>query len=176
MGYINVTQGVTLQVPTAGTRNWASNLLSNAWNKLSSHDHTGSGKGLQIVTAAIANLAVTSAKLAKNLALGQATTVVQVGDAATLNLDNGNTQTLDLTAGTGTVTISLSNPQAGATYRIFILQDATLVQDIVWPGSVLWAQGEKYGSAVSQATSAVDCVTLYYNGTSYFGDWQLSWQ
>lgn len=176
MGYINVTQGINLQVPTAGTRNWAANLLANAWNKISAHDHTGAGKGLQIATAALANLAITSAKLAKNIALGQATTVVQSADAATLNFDNGNTQTLDLTGGTGTVTVTLSNPQAGATYRIFLLQDASTVQDITWPGAVKWAQGQKYGSAVSQATSAIDCVTLYYNGTSYFGDFQLSWQ
>lgn len=175
MGYINVTQGVTISVPTSGTRNWAQNLLTNAWQKLSSHDHTGSGKGLQIVTAAIANLAITSAKLAKNLAGTQATTVTQAANAATLDFNNGNIQKLDLAGATGAVSVTLSNPQAGGVYKLFIVQDSSAVADITWPVSVLWPQAEKYGSAVSQGTSDIDCVTLYYDGANYFGDWQLNW-
>jgi hypothetical protein len=175
MGYVNVTQGVTISVPTSGTRNWAQNLLTNAWQKLSSHDHTGSGKGLQIVTAAIANLAVTSAKLAKNLAGTQATTVVQAANAATLDFNNGNIQKLSLQGATGPVAVTLSNPQAGGVYKIFVVQDSTAVRDISWPVAVLWPQGEKYGVDVSQGTSDIDCVTLYYDGTNYFGDFQLNW-
>ena len=174
MGYINVTQGVTISVPTSGTRNWAQNLLTNAWQKLSSHDHTGSGKGLQIVTSALANLAVTSAKLAKNLAGTQALTVTQSANAATLDFDNGNIQQLSLAGASGPVTVTLSNPQTGGVYKIWITQDTT-VRDITWPVSVLWPQGQKYGVDVSQGASQTDCVTLYYNGTNYLGDWQLNW-
>jgi hypothetical protein len=174
MGYINVTQGVTISVPTSGTRNWASNLLSNAWSKISAHDHTGSGKGLQIVTAALANLAITSAKLAKNLAGTQATTVTQALNAATLDFDNGNIQRLSLVGATGAVSVTLSNPQTGGVYKIWITQAAS-VTDITWPVSVLWPQGVKYGVDVSQGASQIDCVTLYYNGTNYLGDWQLNW-
>ena len=174
MGYINVTQGVTISVPTSGTRNWAQNLLTNAWQKLSSHDHTGAGKGLQIVTAALANLAVTSAKLAKNLAGTQATLVTQAANAATLDFDNGNIQQLSLVGASGTVSVTLSNPQTGGVYKVWITQDST-VRDITWPAAVLWPQGQKYGSAVSQGASQVDCVTLYYNGTNYLADFQLNW-
>lgn len=174
MAYTNITQGLTITVPTSGTRNWAQNLLTGAWQKISAHDHT-TGKGLQIVTAAIANLAVTSAKLARNLAGTQAATVTQAGNAAALDFNNGNIQKLDLAGATGAVSVTLSNPQAGGVYKLFIVQDSSAVRDITWPAAVLWAQGEKYGSAVSQGTSDIDCVTLYYDGTNYFGDWQLNW-
>lgn len=173
MGYINITQGLTISVPTSGTRNWAQNLLTNAWNKISAHDHT-TGKGLQIATAALANLAVTSAKLARHLAGTQAATVTQSGDAATLDLDNGNIQQLSLVGATGAVTVTLSNPQTGGVYKIWITQ-AAVVRDITWPANVLWPQGVKYGVDVSQGASQIDLVTLYYDGTNYRGDWQLNW-
>lgn len=64
MGYVNITDGLTLQVPTLGTKNWYTNFYDNCLKKISSHDHTGSGKGLNIGTTAISNLAVTAAKLA----------------------------------------------------------------------------------------------------------------
>ncbi len=181
MGNIVVNEGLDLTVPTSGTRGWANSLLNLAWRKISAHDHTEGGKGLQIVTAAIANLAVTSAKLAKNLAGTQATTVTQALNVATLNFDNGNIQKLSLQGATGSVVLTLSNPQAGATYKVFIVQDSVAVKNITWPGTVLWAGGQKYGAAtedslnVSQGPGDIDCVTLYYDGTNYFGEFQLNW-
>lgn len=64
MPYETFSSGLTIQAPTAGTKNWAETLRAQLWAKISAHDHTGSGKGLQIATAAIANLAVTEAKIA----------------------------------------------------------------------------------------------------------------
>jgi len=180
MGSQNVNLGVDLTVPTAGTRGWASSLVELAWKKLSAHDHTGAGKGLQIVSTAIADFAITSAKLAKNLAGTQATLVTQAANAATLNFNNGNIQKLSLAGASGTVSVTLSNPQTGGVYKIWITQDTT-VRDITWPASVLWPQGKKYGqdpldgSWVPQGPSQLDCVTLYYDGTNYLADWQLNW-
>lgn len=64
MPYTTLSSGLTIQVPTIGTPNWHSTLLAQTWQKISEHDHTGSGKGLNISTSAIAALAVTSAKIA----------------------------------------------------------------------------------------------------------------
>lgn len=66
MGYETFSSGLTIQAPTAGTKNWAETLRTQLWSKISAHDHTGSGKGLQIATAAIASSAVTAAKIASD--------------------------------------------------------------------------------------------------------------
>lgn len=175
MPYETLNLGIDLTLPTTGTSNWGTTLKNTTWTKISQHSHSGGGDGNQIAASGLANNAVTSPKLAKNLALGVAAAVVPSGTTQTLDFDLGNTQTLDLTASTGNVTVSFSNAQAGATYQIFILQHASVVRDIDWPVSVKWPQGEKYGVDVCQGVSSIDRVILYYDGTTYFGDWQLAW-
>ncbi len=63
MGQVTLSSGLTLTIPTAGTRNWATLLQTEAWQKISEHDHTGGGKGLQIQTAGIAANAINTSKL-----------------------------------------------------------------------------------------------------------------
>ncbi len=64
MAYITIANGLTIVVPTKGTRNYSEQMLENTFKKISSHDHTGSGKGNLIGTNALSPNAVTSAKLA----------------------------------------------------------------------------------------------------------------
>lgn len=66
MPFKTLSSGLTLQIPTAGTKNWSATLEAQNWQKLSEHDHTGSGKGKQIGTNALSNLAVTAAKIASD--------------------------------------------------------------------------------------------------------------
>lgn len=63
MGSVNITSGLTLAFPTQGTNPSYALQLAMA-QAISAHDHTGSGKGLNIGTNAIAAGAVTEAKLA----------------------------------------------------------------------------------------------------------------
>lgn len=63
MPYETFSSGLTIQAPTAGTKNWAETLRTQLFAKISAHDHTGSGKGLQIATAALATNAVTTVKI-----------------------------------------------------------------------------------------------------------------
>lgn len=53
MAFTSVTDGLTLSIPTSGTRNWSDEVFTNTWKKISGHDHTGSGNGNQITSAAI---------------------------------------------------------------------------------------------------------------------------
>jgi hypothetical protein len=64
MPFKTLSSGLTVKIPTAGTKNWSATLESENWQKISEHDHTGSGKGKQIGTNAISSLAVTEAKIA----------------------------------------------------------------------------------------------------------------
>lgn len=58
-----LSSGLTLTIPSQGSRNWGSTFQNNFAQKISEHDHTGSGKGLQISTNAIATNAATDAKI-----------------------------------------------------------------------------------------------------------------
>ena len=81
--------GLTLIIPSAGDVNWQSLIKSSCFQKISEHDHTGAGKGVQIATAAIADGAVTTVKLgsvsldASKIASDAITTVKIIDGAVT---------------------------------------------------------------------------------------------
>lgn len=101
------------------------------------------------------------------------TTLSPSGTTQTINWSNGASQRLDLGSASGDVTVTLSNPIAGVTYRILVVQGAT-PRDVVWPAAVLWANGQKL--LLSSTNDAIDKVELYYDGTNYFGDWDQGYQ
>lgn len=192
MPYSTLSLGLTLTIPTNGTRNWASTLYATTWTKISNHTHTGSGDGNKMVTASytdlsvttgkIANQAITSGKVAdyaitktqlsKNLGLHQAATLTPSGTTQTVDWANGNIQKLDLSSATGNVTLTLSNPVEGAFYRLLIIQGASPL-DVIFPGTCKWPQGQS--PIFSTGASEVDSVILYFDGTSYFADWELNY-
>lgn len=65
-------------------------------------------------------------------------------------------------------TVTLSNPVAGRTYVLELTQDATGSRTITFPWTVKTAGGA--GITLSTTANAIDIVTLYYNGTSYFAN------
>lgn len=180
MPYQNINLGLLLKIPTNGTRNWAAQMLQNTWKKISSHDHTGGGAGAQIpaggiangsiTTAKLADDAVTSAKIGPNIALTVGATLTPAGAVQTIDFDTGNIQTLDLSSSSGDVTVTLSNPQAGAVYWIWIIQGA-VDRNVIWPASVKWPQTQS--PLLSSGVGKIDLVTLYYTGSTYRGQWEL---
>lgn len=182
MPYTTLSLGLTLTIPTSGTRNWSSTLYSTTWTKISNHNHTGSGDGNKMVTASLTDLcvttakldnnAVTQAKLSKNLALTQAATVTPSGTTQTLDWNNGNIQVLSLASATGNVTLTLSNPIAGGIYKVIVIQGAAPL-DLVYPAGVKWPQGQ--APILSTGNGEKDIITFYYDGSSYYGDWELNY-
>jgi len=174
MAFTQLSLGLTLTLPTNGTRNWGSTLRNTTWTKISSHDHTGSGNGLPLSTAAIQNGSITTAKLAPSIAFTQyASTLAPSGTTQTIDLNNGIIQKLNLGSASGNVTLTISNPQTGGFYRIFVIQGAT-PRTLVWPAAVKWPQGQI--AILSTTNGAVDVIDLYYDGTNYFADWQVDFQ
>jgi hypothetical protein len=171
MPYTTLNLGLTLTLPTSGTRNWASTLYATTWTKISQHRHTGSGDGNQLITASYADASITSAKLVKHIAYGQAVAALTPsGTTQTVDLSLGNTQTINLGSASGNVTVGFSNQLAGGLYRLFLIQGA-VARDIVWPASVKWPQGQV--AILSTTNGAVDIVELYFDGTNYYADWQV---
>jgi hypothetical protein len=172
MGFTTLNLGLTLQIPTNGTRNWGTTLRTTTWTRISQHKHTGAGDGAQMVTASYTDRSITSAKLAKNIAAFQAPTLTPVGTTQTLDFDLGQVQKLDLGSAAGDVTVTLTNPQTAGFYTVLIVQGAT-PRDVVWPASVKWANGQKL--LLSQNVGEIDKVSLYYDGTNFFGDWDITY-
>lgn len=173
MAYTQLALGLTLTIPTNGTRNWGATLLQTTWTKISSHAHTGGGDGNQIPTAGIADHAISKDKISKNAGLFQyASTLAPAGTTQTLDWANGSTQKLDLGSASGDVTLTLSNPVIGVTYKIINIQGAT-PRDLIWPASVKWPQGQK--PILSQTNDAIDKISLYWDGTNYLGDWNITY-
>lgn len=173
MAFTTLSLGLTLTIPTNGTTSWGTTLKNTTWTKISNHQHTGSGDGNQMVTASLTDACVTSAKLANNIALKQATTLTPAGTTQTISFNDGTIQTLDLSSASGDVTLTLSNPQTGAWYTIWVVQGATF-RDLVWPAAVKWPQGQ--APIMTQANGAVDMIKLYYNGSVYRAIWELDFK
>lgn len=169
MAFTTLNLGLTLTIPTIGTRNWGQTMFQTTWTKISQHAHTGSGDGNPLGSSAISDFAILRDKLAKNIGHYElATPAVPAGDVQTLDFANGSIQTLDLGSATGDVTLTLSNPVAGTLYRLKVIQGAT-PRDVIWPATVKWPQGQKL--ILTQDDNAIDMVTLYWDGTNYFGEW-----
>ena len=172
MPYETLALGITLTLPTPGTRNWGPTIKSTTWTKISQHAHTGSGDGQKLGTASLNDNVITKALLSLNLAFHQATTVTPAGTTQTINFNLGNIHVLDLGSASGTVTVTLSNPITGAYYRIFVIQAAS-AKAITWPATVKWPQAQ--APILSSTDNAIDIVDLYYDGTNYYGAWNVDY-
>lgn len=83
----------------------------------------------------------------------------------TIDWDDGNYAVVDLASASGNVTLTLSNPNAGAFYFIEVRQDSTTPRDVVWPAAVKWPGGTP--PVISVGANAVDTISMAYNGTDY---------
>ena len=173
MPYETLNLGIELTIPTSGTSNWGTTLKNTTWTKISQHTHTGGGDGQPLTASSIAANVIGKDQLSKNVAFTQAATETPSGATQTLDWDDGNIQEIDLGSATGDILLTLSNPIAGATYRIWIVQGAT-PRDITWPAACKWPQGQ--APILTQDNDAVDMVELYYNGSVYYGQWQNDWR
>lgn len=63
MPFITLTGGITIKVPTRGTTSWSTTILEDNFQKISEHDHTGGGKGLQLGAGAFADDSITDIKI-----------------------------------------------------------------------------------------------------------------
>lgn len=169
MAYTTLTLGLTLTIPTNGTTNWGATMRSTTWTKISNHQHKGAGDGQQMVTASYQDASVTSAKLANNIGLKQYDTpLVPPAAIQTINWNNGAIQFLDLETATADVLLTLTNPVKGGSYRLFVTQAAAPL-GLTWPANVKWPGAQ--APILSQLDNEIDQITLYYDGTNYYGDW-----
>lgn len=86
------------------------------------------------------------------------------GTSKTIDLSNGQNQKLTLTGNCNGIT--LTNPVAGQTTKLKILSGAGSFS-CVFTTTVKWPNGVAYSP--TQTASATDIVTLYYDGSAWWG-------
>lgn len=103
-----------------------------------------------------------------NGTIDESTTITSSGNAATLNLRDGNSFLHDLTEN---VTYTFSNPAASGKVSMFVLkviQDSS-ARTITWPGSVDWAAAT--APTLTATNNGVDVFVFFTidGGTTYYG-------
>lgn len=94
-------------------------------------------------------------------------TYTPTGSTQIIDLNTGNFQILSLaSAASGDVTVTLSNALYGGSYAIKVIQHATTPVNVIFTG-VLWAGGT--GPTISTGASAVDIISLIYDGSNFYG-------
>ena len=86
------------------------------------------------------------------------------GASAVVNWDNGNNQTVTLTANT---TFAFNNPICGGNYALIIEQGGSGSYCVTWPGTVKWAGAT--GPTLSTGIGDIDMTNFIYDGTNYYG-------
>lgn len=170
MPYVTISSGLTLTVPTNGTRNWGSTMRSTTWQKISEHQHTGSGDGAKMVTDSLTDYCVTISKIAKNVGFFQRTPgLAPSSTTQAIDWSLGAIVPLSLASASGDVTLTASNPATAGRYRLIITQGAT-PRDITWFAGVKWENGQ--APILSTSNGAIDIIDLYYDGTYYYGEFK----
>lgn len=100
--------------------------------------------------------------------------VAQVTDtvsanAVTVDFDEGNNSEIDLQPATGTVTLTLSNPEIGAWYTIKFIQGSG-VHNVTWPATVKWPGGT--APTITATDNNIDLVRLYWDGEAYLSTFE----
>lgn len=96
-------------------------------------------------------------------------TLTTAGTTITVDWNNGNAQVIDLQGASGNVTLTLSNPLAGASYVIKVIQ-GSVTRNLIWPATVKWPGG--IAPTISAANDAMDLITLFWDGTNYLATFQ----
>lgn len=87
-------------------------------------------------------------------------------DGATVAVDWNNSQFQYVTFA-GSRTFTFSNPVAGETYYIKIIQGGSGSYTATWPASVLWVSA---APTLSTGVADIDVIRFVYDGTNYFGE------
>lgn len=92
----------------------------------------------------------------------------------TLNIQmfTGNNYKIDLTNADEALTLSLLNAVPSTIFTFEIISNGT--DNIVWPANVKWEAGQVL--IVTPIATAIDMVTMFYNGTNFLASFGTNFQ
>ena len=149
-GYATYSLGLTIKQPRKGTKGFFLTMENDTYKKISAHDHSGSGNGVQLTGSALAANAVGGAKfrLENNTAL-RARNAAGLGDVNLFLLDASDRfviQPSNLYFTDSAFTIA-ANTSGGADNKVLRLTGGGAY--VAGRGANLLLQGEEAGGAVS---------------------------
>ncbi len=126
----------------------------------------GNGTGLTKATlTAGGGITITNASGAITIASNYNPSRQTLVDASTITWNAALGEAAVVTLGNTGRALSITNPIAGRSYILEIVQDATGGRTITtWPTGTKWVGGVP---TLTTAANAVDIVTFYYNGSGY---------
>jgi hypothetical protein len=71
------------------------------------------------------------------------------------------------------LTLTFAHAVNGGRYTIVLIQDGTGTNTVTWPAEVKWPGGT--APVITATADKADLVTLYYNGTVYFGSFNQNY-
>lgn len=92
------------------------------------------------------------------------------GTADTIDWTQGNKQKSTLT---GNCTFTFTAPPGPCTLVLKLIQDGTGSRTATWPAAVHWPGG--VAPTLTTTAGRVDIITLYWDGTTYFGNYSLNY-
>lgn len=95
------------------------------------------------------------------------------GTTETIDWNDGNGQTLDLGSASGNVTLTFSNPHAGASYVLKVTQGVT-PRTVTWPVAVKWPGG--VAPTLTAVNGAKDLCAFFYVASEYLASCTLDHQ
>lgn len=167
-----VANGTGIILPAAGGGNTDLTGLG-ADNNLARWDGTDTIQDSACSVSDSGLLSCTDITASGQIYSAQDTETQAASSAHTISWADGNSTVWDLEAATGNITLTLSNGVAGASYIIKIIQGST-ARDVTWPASVKWPGG--VAPVISTGENDVDIVSLYFDGTSYYGTYGQDFQ
>lgn len=106
----------------------------------------------------------------KQVAVSIPSTIAPTGTTGNVDWTNGNGQIVSAISASGNMTWTFSNPVAGASYVLKVLQSNTTSRTFTLP-TTKWAGGTAY--VATAATGSTDLINFYYDGTNYLGSYTL---
>ena len=88
------------------------------------------------------------------------------GGAATIDFTKAQKQVITLTAN---CTFTFTAPNGPGNFLLRLVQDGTGGRTVTWPATLKWVGAA--APTLTTSANAVDIVTLYYNGTNYYGSY-----
>lgn len=95
------------------------------------------------------------------------------GATATIDWKAGNNHVVLLSTGAAPCVFTFTAPVSYAHLTIKLTQDAGGNFTVTWPAEVKWPGGTP--PTLSVAAGAIDVITLYYDGSTYFGSYGLAY-
>lgn len=169
---ITLNSGLTLTIPNKGDTNWENSIRTQCFQKISEHDHTGGGKGVQIGTNAFANDAINDVKLrlrnnnylrSRNAANSADVNILKINANDIIEFDDIEILLPDLKANKS---FSFTNNQSSAANITDLSLDSSSERS-----GVLHYQVFRNGTSDLYETGTLHA---HYNGTDW--DWVISRQ